>query len=286
MEIAQIAGMGVLFLFMLVVGLELSLADFRRVLAAPRAVVGGTLAQILLLPLMTWGVVWALGVNPVFGAGAVLVAVSPGAGMSNILAALARANVALSVTLTALASVLAVVTLPSVASLGMRVFLEDSTAVEVPVTALVLQLTFSLLLPISLGMWFRSRDPVRAARVAPTVHRLLMAAIVLAIVVSVAFADESQLDVGGGGIAFAAAAIWTLAAGSIGWATARALRLDAEDRVTFVIEFAARNVAVASIVAVSGLGRVDLTLFSGIYAVVGYPMAATFVFLRRRFVGP
>ena len=77
-------------------------------LASPRAVVVGTLGQILLLPAMTWAVVWALGVSPVFGASAILVAVSPEPSMSNIFAALARANVAFSVTLTAVASVLAI----------------------------------------------------------------------------------------------------------------------------------------------------------------------------------
>ena len=57
---------------------------------------------------MTWAVVRALGVSPVFDASAILVAVSPGAGISNVFAGLARANVALSVTLTAVASVLTV----------------------------------------------------------------------------------------------------------------------------------------------------------------------------------
>ena len=72
MDVTQIAGPVVLFLLMVIIGLELTPDDFRRVLAAPRAVVGGTLAQIVLLPLLTWAVVTALGVNPVFGAGAVL----------------------------------------------------------------------------------------------------------------------------------------------------------------------------------------------------------------------
>ena len=97
-----------LFVLMTIVGMELTVDDFRRVVAAPRAVIGGTLGQLLLLPLMTWGLVVGLGLAPIFGAGAVLVAVSPGAGISNVLAAVARANVALSVTLTAFASVLAV----------------------------------------------------------------------------------------------------------------------------------------------------------------------------------
>lgn len=281
----QLAGQFVLFLLMLVVGLELTPADFRRVLASPRAVVAGTLGQILLLPAMTWAVVWGLGVSPVFGAGAILVAVSPGAGMSNVFAALARANVALSVTLTAVASVLAVVTLPTVASLGMRLFLGDEAAVEIPVANLMTQLALSLLLPISLGMWLRTRHPQRADRVAPILHRLTIAAIALVVVLSIAFSEANPGDIEGSLVAFVAAGVWVVAAMGIGWSIAALLGLNSEDRFTFLIEFSARNIAVASIVALSGLGRLDLTFFSGIYAAVGYPLVALLVFWRRRQVG-
>ena len=284
MNVEQIAGQLVLFLLMLVVGLELTPADFRRVLASPRAVVGGTLGQILLLPAMTWVVVWALGVNPVFGAGAILVAVSPGAGMSNIFTALARANVALSVTLTAVASILAVVTLPTFASIGMQYFLGEAAAVEVPVANLILQLALTLLLPISIGMWLRTRQPERAERIAPIVHRVLLASIALVVVLAIAVAED-PFDFEGSDVAFLAAGIWTVSAMIIGWSIAALLRLNAEDRFTFLIEFSARNIAVASIVALSGLGRVDLTLFSGIYASVGYPLTGLLVFWHRRKMG-
>lgn len=281
-NVPQLGGVLILFLLMTIVGLELTVEDFRRVLRKPRAVVGGTLGQWLLLPLLTWGVVAVLGVNPVFGAGAILVAVAPGAGISNIMVALAGANTALSVTLTATASVFAVVTLPAIASLGMRAFLDDPVAVEVPVASLMGQLAVSLLLPISLGMWLRARNPQRARRVAPRLHRLTMIVVVLVVGLGIAFAPRDQLRLEGSGVAFLAAGIWTLSAMALGWGTARLLGLSPADRFTFLIEFSARNVAVASIVAMSGLGRVDLTFFSGVYLAVGYPLAAAAVAWRRR----
>lgn len=282
MSTTAVAGPVVLFLLMTIVGLELTTSDFRRVLRVPRAVVGGTLAQWLMLPAMTWLVVAFLGVNPVFGAGAVLVAVSPGAGISNILVALARANTALSVTLTATASAFAVVTLPVFASLGMSLFIDDAVHVEVPVATLIGQLAVSLLLPISLGMWLRARNPWRAARLAPRLQRVTMIVIVLVVGFGIALAPEEQVHFEGSGRATLAAAVWTLLAMAIGWGTALALRLSPEDRFTFLIEFGARNIAVAAIVAMSGLGRVDLTFFSGIYFMVGYPLAGVAVWLRRR----
>ncbi len=284
MNLTAIIGPIALFLLMTIVGLELTPADFRRVFQVPRAVVGGTLAQWLLLPPMTWLVVTLLGVNPIFSAGAILVAISPGAGISNVLVALARGNIALSVSLTATASAFAVVTLPVLASFGMGVFLDDAATVEVPVAMLIGQLTVSILLPIALGMWLRARNPSRAAELAPRIQRITMIVIALVIGLGIALAPEQQMNFEGSGVALLAAGVWTLTAMAIGWGTARALRLPPQDRFTFLIEFSARNVAVATIVAMSGLGRIDLSFFSGVYIAIGYPLAAIAVWLRRRAV--
>jgi BASS family bile acid:Na+ symporter len=280
----QLVGAFSLFVLMMIVGLELTPTDFRRVMAAPATVAGGTAAQLLLLPLMTWAVVRLLDVSPVFGAGAILVAASPGAGMSNILTALARANTALSVTLTAVASLLSVVTLPALAALGMRVFLDDRIEVDVPVGPLMLQLSLALLLPIGLGMWMRARRPDLARRYAPRLQRWGIAGLVVLIALAVVFSEQEQRQVDWGDAArgFVAAGVWTLAAMAIGWGVARALGLGPVDRFTFLIEFSARNVAVASIVALSGLDRLDLTFFGGVYVAIGYPLAAAAVVWRRR----
>jgi BASS family bile acid:Na+ symporter len=282
MEITSLAGPIVLFLLMMIVGMELTPTDFRRVLSAPRAVIGGTIAQWILLPLMTWAVVTLFDLAPAFGAGAVLVAVSPGAGISNIMVALGRANTALSVTLTATASVFAVVTLPTIAALAMRMFLADAETVEIPVAMLVGQLFMALILPIFLGMLLRTRHPERAAVWAPRLQRVTMAVIVLVVAVAVAIAPDEQVNFEGAGRATVAAGVWTLLAGAIGWTVAASLRLSEDDRFTFFIEFGARNIAVAAIVAMSGLERLDLTFFSGVYATVGYPILMLAVWLRRR----
>jgi bile acid:Na+ symporter, BASS family len=286
MDAAQWVGPLILFLLMTAVGLELSPADFRRVAAAPRAAIGGTVAQILLLPLSTWAVVALLNVPPIFGAGAVLVAVAPGAGISNVLTALARANLALCVTLTALTSVLCVVTLPTIAALGMGMFLGDSVDIDVPVALLMTQLIFSMLLPIGLGMALRARRPLFVARHQRRFQRFTLVTIAALTTLGVAFADTGQLTLADAGVGFVAAGVWTAAAMAIGWAVASALRLPPSDRFTFLIEFSTRNIGVAAIVAISGLGRLDLALFSGVYAAVGYPMAAVAALARRRATAP
>jgi BASS family bile acid:Na+ symporter len=282
-EASQLVGPLVLFVLMTIVGLELTLDDFRRVASAPRAVLGGTLAQIVLLPLLTWAVVALLDVPPVFGAGAVLIAVSPGAGISNILTALASANTALSVSLTAFASVLAVVTLPTVAAFGMRFFLGSEVSIEVPVRLLFVQLALSLLLPIGLGMALRARRPQLVERYRRRLQRGAIVAIALltAAAILTGGGSNSGVELADAAQGLLAAVVWTLAAMAIGWAVAASLGLDDADRFTFLIEFSTRNVAVAAIVALSGLQRLDLALFSAAYVTLGYPLAFGAVALRR-----
>lgn len=280
-DATQWAGPLVLFLLMTAVGLQLTPADFRRVAAAPRAVIGGTLGQIVLLPLLVLGVAAWLAAPPVFGAGALIVAVSPGAGISNLLVALARANLALSVTLTAFASVLCTFTLPPITATGLRHFLGRDVDVEVPVALLTTQLVLSLLAPIALGMWVRARRPDWVVRYGPRLHRITGIAILALIAFAVLFSDTGDLGLAEAGGALVVAGVWTLGAMAIGWALARGLGLPPEDRFTFLIEFGTRNVAVAAIVAMSGLGRLDLALFTGAYVAVGYPIAALAVMARR-----
>jgi BASS family bile acid:Na+ symporter len=282
MDPAAIAGPLVLFALMTVVGLQLTPADFRRVLAAPRAVVGGTLGQILLLPLMTWALLSTLTLSPVFGAGAVLLAASPGAGLSNVMTAVARGHVALSVTLTGVSSVLAVVVLPALAALGMRVFLGGEARVEVPVGHLVRQLLFFLLAPIAFGMWLRARRPEAISRNVALANRVVVVAIV-ALTALGAASGEMNLPPGGDFATAAAVAVaWTLAAMAIGWGLAALLGLDANDRFTFLVEISARNIALAFIVAVGSLGRLDLAFFAGAYAVTGFPLVIGLAVLRGR----
>ena len=281
----QFVGPFILFCLMFIVGLELTAADFRRVAAAPRAVVGGTLGQLLLLPLMTWALVRWLDLPPAFGARAVLVALAPGAGMSNLMAALARANVALSVTLTGIASVLSVVTLPVIASITMRVFLGESSDIEVPVAPLIQQLSLAMLLPIGTGMTIRMRFPEFADRNARKLQRLAGAMIAALIVGAIAGSESEDFQLEGAETLLVAAGLWTLAAMGIGWLVSLALRLGPAERATFLIEFSARNIAVSTIVALSGLQRFDLTIFSAVYGTVGYAMCGVAALLLRRQLG-
>ncbi len=267
---------------MFVVGLQLVPDDFRRVMSVPRAVVGGTLGQLILLPLMTWALVTSTGLTPAFAAGAMILAATPGAGMSNVMAAVAGANVALSVTLTAISSLLAVLSLPLFTALSIEIFLGDTGEVEVPVRMLATQLGLFLALPIGLGMLVRHHRPEASKRYVSLANRAAVVA-VLVLTVLGAVSQQSMLPSGEEFLrAMLVASAWTLTAMVFGWGLGWLLSLDPHDRFTFAIEFSARNLALTIIVAVGSLGRLDLGIFTAAYSMTGFPLVILLSVLRGR----
>ena len=282
MNFEEAVGPLTLLFLMSVVGLQLTPADFRRVAAAPKSIVVGTLGQIVLLPLMTWALVSSLGLPPELAAGAILLAAAPGAGMSNLMAAIAGAHVALSVTLTAISSVLAVITLPTLTGLGMSIFMADGGDVDVPVDRLMGQMFLFLLLPIGIGMLVRFRLGDRVQNAIPWINRLAILGI---IALSALSGTTNQLELPTGStfaLTVVASLLWTVFAMAIAWGLGALLDLDADDRFTFLVEFSARNVALAFIVAVSTFGSLELGLFAGVYAFTGFPSVIVLSMLRGR----
>jgi predicted Na+-dependent transporter len=133
-------------------------------------------------------------------------------------------------------------------------------------------------------MWIRQRWPDFCLRNTRRLQRYALVGIFAVVVLAVALGENPGEEISLSDLddALLGGALWTLAAMGVGYVLATAMRLPADDRITFVIEFSARNMAVAAIVAISGLGRLDLTLFSGAYVAVGYPLCAGFAIWQGR----
>jgi BASS family bile acid:Na+ symporter len=281
----QLAAPLLLFTMMFVVGLELTTRDFRRVAAAPRAVVAGTLGQLILLPAVTGAGLVVLDLSPRVTAGVVLILAAPGGGISNVFTLLAGANTALSVTLTAVASLLAVVTLPVITAVGFELLAGGAGPageMAVPVVPMIGQLVVLVLVPIGLGMRLRARRPAWADARGALLRRLVLVGVVAVIAIG-AMSDPSglfsdTLD------ALWVGLLWTATAMVVGYTVAAIVGLEAVDRFTMAIEFSVKNVGLAAIVAISALGRPELAVFAGAYVLTGYPLAAVASLAFRRVV--
>ena len=144
---------------MAIVGLGLTQAGFGRIADRPALVVVATVAQWLLIPVVAWAVALILPLPLYIVAGIVLLAASPAGAISNYYALIARADVALSVTLTAISAAASVVMLPLISAVGFSLLLDPAVRVKVPIGPTAIQLIVNILIPVLAGMWLRARFP-------------------------------------------------------------------------------------------------------------------------------
>ncbi|GAX35319.1 bile acid:sodium symporter family protein [Nodularia sp. NIES-3585] len=141
-----------LFIIMLGMGLSLTLEDFQRVVIYPQAVVIGLVAQLIMLPIVGFGIASVFPLEPQLAVGVMILAACPGGATSNMMTFLAGGDVALSVTLTAISSLITVFTIPLVVNFSMQTFLGSGTTLQLPFLNTVLQIAVITLIPVSIGM--------------------------------------------------------------------------------------------------------------------------------------
>jgi BASS family bile acid:Na+ symporter len=267
------------FVTMAVVGLDLTVRDFRRVAESPRLVVAGTMGQWVLLPVATLALVRLLSPPETVAAGMAVIAACPGGALSNLFTYLARANVALSVTLTAVSSLLATLTLPIVVQWQMGRLFQRDADLDVPVGRMVAQLVAFLLVPIALGMFLRHRWPALSDRHAATFRNSSMVAGLL--LVAFVLYDQRTAVAELAGPVLLMAGAYSVVAMAAGVVTGLALRASADDVVTMLIEFACRNLPIATLVGVTLLDRPDFVVFAAAFFLVQTALTSAIVFTWR-----
>lgn len=270
-----------LFVIMVGIGLTLTADDFRREARAPRGALVVSAAQLLLMPLLGFAVVALLDLSPAIAVGVVIAAACPGGSTSNLIAYLARANVALSIVLTVLASVGTILTLPFFVGLALdQQSGVDEVAVSMPLGPTVALLLGVVLVPVTLGMLVRRRAPHRAARLERAVSAFGGAVLVL-LILGIAYSvrdrfGELLADAG------PAALLLNLGGLVVGFAVATAARLPRADRLTASIELGVKNTTIGILIAVTVIGSEDMAVPSAVYGLLMYLSAAALVTYGRR----
>ncbi len=141
-----------LFIIMLGMGLGLTGDDFRRVLIEPKAVLIGLTAQLIMLPLVGFLLVGLFPLSPELAVGVIVLSACPGGPTSNLVTYLVQGNVALSITLTAISSLITVFTIPLVVNFAMQSFMGGAVALQLPFLSTVVQIAVITLIPVALGM--------------------------------------------------------------------------------------------------------------------------------------
>lgn len=170
--------MPILIILMFLLGTDLNKKSFTDVARNPRAVIIGMIGQIILLPLIAFALAWILNLPPVYFMGLVLIACCPGGSSSNVFSMLAKGDVALSVTLTAISSIITLFTIPVIMEFVAR-FVSEQSGVEVnlPFGRLIVQNIVLLFVPLFIGIMFRHYLPGPAAKVNKVLSKLAFPAL-------------------------------------------------------------------------------------------------------------
>lgn len=192
---------GVLATIMFGVGLSINLKDLRNILHSPKPFWLGLFAQMILLPLIAFAVIYFTDMPPALKVGFIILAACPGGTTSGFITVLYRGNVALSVALTTINSILTLFTIPFLVNLALTIFLGRHSPFNLPFLETFLQIFFVTLLPAATGVYLRYRYDDLADKIQKPVKTAMI--ILFAGVYSIiAFADESK---GGSGIRLAEA---------------------------------------------------------------------------------
>jgi bile acid:Na+ symporter, BASS family len=272
-----------LAIVMLGLGLSLTTGDFLRVGRQPKAVLIALALQLLVLPAICFGLVVLFDLPPLLAVGMLLLAASPGGTTANLFSHLFRGDVALNISLTAVNSLIAVVTLPVVTNLAIDWFDPADAGTLGLQFGKTAQVFAVVLVPVAIGMLIRQQRPAFAERMDKPV-RMLSAVVLALVVVGTMLAERENI---GGYLRDTGLPVllFCLASLTLGFVVPRMLGVDERQAIASAFEIGVHNATLAIAVAISVLGSVELAVPAAVYGVLMFPIAAVFGWAITRTAG-
>ena len=269
-----------LFLIMFGIGISLKLADFKAVTQAPKAVAIGLFGQMILLPVIAFSIAVAFQLPPEIAVGLIIIALAPGGATSNMFTYLSKGDVSLSISLTALVSLITPITIPIVAALSMGYFMESTTEFELPIAKTVIQLLVITVIPVALGMFTLSRWPTTAKKIENVLKwfSILFLLLIIALIV-LKNADNMASFFAQAGFA---TLILNLTALSVGYLMANGAKLPHAQSVTIGFEVGIQNGTLALVVAGTLIGNEVMMIPAVTYSLIMFFSGALFAWWVNR----
>jgi len=268
-----------LFIIMLGMGLSLVIDDFKQVALFPKAVLLGLTGQIILLPLIAFLLIQLLNVSPMIAVGVMLIAACPGGTSSNLISHLAKGDTALSISLTAISSLITTFTIPLLIGFSLKYFLAADQTIDLPVVKTMLTLVAITLLPVSIGMFIRAKFPAFAIRQENKVN--IFSGLFLAFLVIAILLRQSETLTGAfvaTGLVVASLNIISMA---LGFFSAHIFKLNIQQSTTIGIEIGMQNGTLAILIATTVLNQPELAIPAAIYSLIMFTNGGLVIFWRR-----
>ena len=255
-----------LFVIMMGMGITLVPNDFKKVLVFPKAAIIGLVNQLIFLPLIAFTICIVLGLKAELAVGLMILAACPGGATSNLISHLAKGDVALSISLTAITSFITVLTIPLIVNFSLSYFMAESEYIKLPVLKTIGQVVGITILPVSIGMIIRRYKNNFADKVESPV-KILSALFLGLIIVGVILSNKDDIfdffvQVG---VAALALNVITL---SLGYFTAHIFKLSSERKRTISIETGIQNGTLGIAVASSILKNNQMAISPAVYSLI------------------
>ena len=255
-----------LAIIMFGMGLTLVVSDFGRLFAYPKEVLIGLFNQLIFLPLIGFLIILLFDLNSSMAIGIMILSLCPGGPTSNLITQVARGNIGLSVTLTALASLITVFTIPIILSEAITYFTgETDVIIELPVVQTMLQILVITVIPVSIGMVIRKKNEAfalrmeRPMRIASTV--LFIIIFLLVMIANKDLIVQAMKEVG------LATLLLNLSTMAFGYFTAKIFGIKGKSQISITIESGIQNGTLAFVIATTILNNVEMGLPTGAYSI-------------------
>ncbi|MFT4576537.1 MAG: BASS family bile acid:Na+ symporter [Polaribacter sp.] len=255
-----------LAIIMLGMGMTLIITDFTRIIKYPRAILIGLTNQLIFLPIIGFSLAIVFNLNPVMAVGLMILASCPGGPTSNLITQVCKGNIALSVTLTAVASILSILTIPFILSYALEYFGSNTdVTIKLPIIDTILQIMVITVIPISIGMLIRKHKTNFAKRMEKPM-RTASTIIFILVFIAVLAANADKLIDGmkEAGLVTLALNIATM---GVGYLTARLFKLSLKNTISITIESGIQNGTLALVIATSILNNIEMGIPIGTYAI-------------------
>src|SRR5690606_26852339 len=253
---------------------------FRNLILFPKAVGIGLILKLVFIPLLTFGMLYMIPLQPELAVGFVLLAACPGGATTNLITHLAKGDVALSITLTAIASVITVFTIPVLVNLGMIQFMGEGQIIELPFFKTIIQILVITILPVGIGMIIYKRSP-RLSHKAEKPVKIISALFLVLIIAAVLIKERANLTeffIKAGPLSLLLNLLGMLS----GYYITKAITRNKAQSLAVGIEVGIVNGTLGIAIAAGILGNSVMTIPAAIYSIIMFPGAMLLVYIGNK----
>lgn len=275
-----------LFLFMLFMGMTLSVDDFKRVANSRLQIALGLFVQLFIAPLLAFIIAITLKLNTFEAVGLIILASCPGGAVSNLFSYFAKADTALSVTLTALSSLITVFTIPFIVNLGLSYFASEGVDFHLPIMKTILSISLLTTFPLLTGMLLKKIAPSYCSKRESAFAFPLVLIILFGLTFMITFVREQTPPVESVILISCSVILLNIFLLICGYCCGGLFRIKRKQKVTIGIESIIQNVVLAVTIAVSPqfLNNSMFGITAGIYSVFMCLSCAIVIMWSRRFL--